>query len=113
MNYNSVEELFNAGTTNMSIIRDNSTITATVQLTGVDWFTYDGRVASNIYVSGRSYFGFNYSAAQLQVNNNNQGGVSSIFREEGTVLDIKFLKIRFFCILQSSDRNNKTQFLKI
>ena len=59
MNYNSIQEIFDAGITNMEVIRNNSKNDDGVDtLAGVDWFTFNGKVSSNIYVSGNMFLGF-------------------------------------------------------
>lgn len=65
-----------------------------VSVTGVDWFTYAGKTASTIYVSGNNFIGFGQNAEQLKICRRD-GAVYYIYRQEG-VLDSgkKFLKIR-------------------
>lgn len=96
MNYNSIEEIISAGIDHMTVIRNNSkNDDETDTLTGVDWFTFNGTVASRIYVSGNSWFGFGTSSEQLKVNRRDTA-VWSEYREEGTLFDYyRFLKIRW------------------
>jgi hypothetical protein len=96
MNYNSVEEILSSGTTNMTVIRNNSKNNdGTDTITGVNWFTFNGTVASTIYASGNSWIGFGSPSEHLKVNRRNSA-VWSIYREEGTLYDYyKFLKIRW------------------
>lgn len=96
MNYNSVEEIISAGITNMTAIRNNSkNDDGTDTLTGVDWFTFNGTVVSNIYVSGNTWFGFGTNSEQLKVNRRDTASWW-VYREEGTLFDFyKFLKIRW------------------
>lgn len=65
-----------------------------VSVTGVDWFTYAGKTASKIYVSGNNWVGFGQSVEQLKICRRD-GAVYDIYRQEG-VLDSnkKFLKVR-------------------
>ena len=96
MNYNSVQEILNAGTTNMTIIRNNNKQDdGTDTITGVSWFTYNGSVASTIYASGNSFIGFGSSNEHLKVNRRDCA-LYSLYREEGTLYGYyKFLKIRW------------------
>ena len=96
MNYNSVQEIFDAGITNMEVIRNNSkNDDGTDTLTGVDWFSFNNVVASNIFVSGNSWFGFGASSEQLRVNRRDTASYY-VYREEGTLFEYyKFLKIRW------------------
>jgi len=107
MNYNSIDEILSAGITNMEVIRDNTKQDdGTDTITGVSWFTFNGTVASTIYVSGNSWIGFGSSSEHLKVNRRN-GAMWSFYREEGTLYDYyKFLKIRW----KGYSRNSQTSF---
>lgn len=96
MNYNSIQEILSAGTTNMTVLRNNSKQDdGTDTITGVSWFTYDGKVASQIYASGNSFIGFGTSTEHLRVNRRD-GALWYLYREEGTLYGhYKFLKIRW------------------
>lgn len=96
MNYNSVEEIFSAGVTNMTVIRNNTKQDDGVDsLVGVDWFNFNGTTASTIYASGNSWIGFGSSSEHLKVNRID-GAMYSLYREEGTLGNqYRFLKIRW------------------
>lgn len=96
MNYNSIQEIFDAGITNMQVIRNNSrNDDSTDTLNGVSWFKFNNVVASNIYVSGNTWFGFGTNSEQLRVNRRDTA-VWWEYREEGTLFNLyKFLKIRW------------------
>lgn len=65
-----------------------------VSVTGVDWFTYAGKIASTIYVSGNSFIGFGQNAEQLKICRRD-GAIYYVYRQEGTLASGKrFLKIR-------------------
>jgi hypothetical protein len=65
-----------------------------VSVTGVDWFTYAGKTASTIYVSGNNFIGFGQNSEQLKIWRRD-GAVYYIYRQEGTLASGKrFLKIR-------------------
>ena len=95
-NYNSVEELFAAGITNMDVIRNNSKQDdGEDTVTGVDWFKFNNIIASSIYASGNTWFGFGSSSEQLKVNRRDTSSYY-VYREEGTLFGVyKFLKIRW------------------
>lgn len=96
MDYNSVQDIIDAGTENMTVIRNNSkNDEGTDSITGVDWFSFNGTVASTIYASGNSWFGFGASSEQLKVNRRDAASWY-IYREEGTLFShYQFLKIRW------------------
>lgn len=96
MNYNSIEEIFSAGITNMTVLRNNTKQDdGTDTITGVDWFNFNGTVASTIYANGNSWLGFGSSSEHLKVNRIDSA-LWSLYREEGTLYNyFKFLKIRW------------------
>lgn len=65
-----------------------------VEVPGVDWFTYAGNPATTIYVNGNNYIGFGVDEEQLKICNDD-GEIYYVYRQDGT-LDTgeKFLKIR-------------------
>lgn len=65
-----------------------------VSVTGVDWFTYAGKTASTVYVSGNNFIGFGQNAEQLKIWRRD-GAIYYVYRQEGTLTSGKrFLKIR-------------------
>ena len=65
-----------------------------VSVTGVDWFTYAGKTASTIYVSGNNFIGFGQNAEQLKIWRSD-GVIYYVYRQEGTLTSGKrFLTIR-------------------
>lgn len=63
--------------------------------TGASWFTFKNVVASSIYVSGNSWFGFGSSTEHLRVNRRD-AKMYYLYREEGTLYDhFNFLKFRW------------------
>lgn len=94
-NYESIASLLEAGTDNMEVIRNNSANDdGTDSITGVDWFTFNSKIVSTVYVSGNTYFGFGENSEHLKVNRQD-AKVYYIWREEGEVHGHKFLKIRW------------------
>lgn len=65
-----------------------------VSVAGVNWFTYAGKTASTIYVSGNNFIGFGQNAEQLKIWRRD-GAIYYVYRQEGTLTSGKrFLKIR-------------------
>lgn len=65
-----------------------------VSVAGVGWFTYAGKTASIIYVSGNNFIGFGQNAEQLKIWRRD-GAIYYVYRQEGTLTSGKrFLKIR-------------------
>lgn len=65
-----------------------------VSVTGVDWFTYAGKTASTIYVSGNNFIGFGQNTPHLKIWNRD-GSIYYVYRQNGTLNSgKKFLKIR-------------------
>nr|DAH78113.1 MAG TPA: Ig-like domain protein [Caudoviricetes sp.] len=65
-----------------------------VSVSGVDWFTYAGKTASTIYVSGNNFIGFGQNAEQLKIWRRD-GAIYYVYHQEGTLTSGKrFLKIR-------------------
>lgn len=61
---------------------------------GVDWFLYNGTVASKLYVSGYQWIGFGSAAVHLTVCRCD-GAMYYLYRQEGEVNGSRFLKIRW------------------
>jgi len=98
MNYNSINEIFAAGTTNMQILRNNTKQddgSDTVE--GVSWFSFgDYTSVSSISVNGNSYFSFGNSWDENLKVNRRDCAMYYLYREEGTLYNLyKFLKIRW------------------
>lgn len=65
-----------------------------VEVPGVDWFTYANNPVTTIYANGNNYIGFGVDDEQLKICNDD-GEIYYVYRQDGT-LDTgeKFLKIR-------------------
>lgn len=96
MDYNSINEILEAGITNMTILRNNSKQDdGNDTVTGVNWFAFNGVVTNNIYANGNSWIGFGSTSEHLKVNRRD-AVMYYLYREEGTLYDYyKFLKIRW------------------
>ena len=90
----SFDSLLNTTTGMTAIVNNKKNDNDVVRVTGVDWFTYAGKTASTIYVSGNNFIGFGKNAEQLKIWRRD-GAVYYIYRQEGTLTSGKrFLKIR-------------------
>ena len=95
-NYNSVQEILDAGITNMTCTRNNSKQDDGVdQLTGADWLSYMGNAVATIYVSGNTFLGFGSNTEHLKVDRRDTA-MWYLYREEGTLYNYyNFIKIRW------------------
>lgn len=86
-------------------------------IAGVDWFTYESRVASTIYVNSNSWVNLGKSpsssgsASTGQINIlRRDGQMHYLYRQEGSVGGIRFLKIRFEGYTQYSSSSATSQY---
>lgn len=95
-NYNSVQEIIDAGITNMTCLRNNSAQDdGTDTVTGADWLTFKGAAVATIYASGNTWLGFGSSTEHLKVNRRD-AKMWYLYREEGTLYGYyNFIKIRW------------------
>lgn len=66
----------------------------TDNITGVNWFSYGSIVCDNVYANGNSYIGFGANTADLKVNKRDNA-MYNLWREEGTLNGVRFLRIRW------------------
>ena len=71
-----------------AIVNNKKNDNDVVRVTGVDWFTYAGKTASTIYVSGNNFIGFGKNAEQLKIWRRD-GAVYYIYRQKGTLTSEK------------------------
>lgn len=90
----SFDSLLNTTTGMTAVVNNTKHDDDVVNVTGVDWFTYAGKTASTIYVSGNNFIGFGQNAEQLKIWRRD-GTIYYVYRQEGTLTSGKrFLKIR-------------------
>lgn len=104
--YKSLQAAIDAGTANMTAIRNNSrndSGTDTVA-TGIDWFYFNSVKATNLYASGNSWIGFGVSSQQLGVNYRDASSMS-VWSESGAIGHSKFFKLRWsgYSVWSASD----------
>jgi hypothetical protein len=105
--YNAVSEIF-ATTTEWTTIRDNNKQDdGTDTVAGVNWFTYAGRVCSNLYVSGNHWIGLGNSSSEDLKINRRDGATWYVHREEGKLFrHFKFLRLRVSGYTQYNQTSN-------
>lgn len=94
--YTSLQAAIDAGTTNMTAVRNNSGNddgTDTVA-SGITWFYFNSKQVTNLYVSGNSWIGFGESSEQLKVNRRD-AKVLYEWTETGTIGTNEFFKLRW------------------
>lgn len=90
----SFDSLLNTTTGMTAVVSNTKHDDDVVSVSGVDWFTYAGKTASTIYVSGNNFIGFGQNAEQLKICRRD-GAIYYVYRQEGTLTSGKrFLKIR-------------------
>ena len=90
----SFDSLLNTTTGMTAVVNNTKHDDNVVSVTGVDWFTYAGKTASTIYVSGNNFIGFGQNTEQLKIWRRD-GAIYYVYRQEGTLTSGKrFLKIR-------------------
>ena len=95
VDYGTVDEILET-TDNMTFIRNNSlNDDGTDVVDGVDWFQYNGKAASKLYVSGNSWIGIGENYEQLKIVRRD-ADLMTLRREEGTLWGTyRFLRVRW------------------
>ena len=93
--YGTIEDLLKS-TEHMEILRNNSLQDdGTDTVKGVDWFQFNGKAATKLYVSGNSWIGFGENTEQLKIVRRDTD-LMTLRREDGTLWGtFKFLRIRW------------------
>lgn len=90
----SFDSLLNTTTGMTTVVSNTRHDDDVVSVTGVNWFTYAGKTASTIYVSGNNFVGFGQNTPHLKIWNRD-GAIYYVYRQNGTLNSGKrFLKIR-------------------
>lgn len=95
-NYATLQAAIDAGTSNMTVLRNNSKNDdgTTTYATEIDWFKFNSVLVSNLYSSGNSWLGFGASAEQLKVNRRDCA-VWYEYKEIGIIGARRFFKFRW------------------
>ena len=80
----SFDSLLNTTTGMTAVVNNKKHDDDVVSVTGVDWFTYAGKTASTIYVSGNNFIGFGQNVEQLKIWRRD-GAVYYIYSQEGSL----------------------------
>lgn len=109
VDYGTVDEILET-TENMVFIRNNSlNDDGTDVVTGVDWFQFNGKAATNLYVSGNSWVGIGENAEQLKIVRRD-ADLMTLRREEGTLWGTyRFLRIRWEGYSVHNNRTDATR----
>lgn len=97
------EELLNTTDGMTAIFSGTRKDDETTTVTGVNWFEFDGRTASSIYVNSNSWivFGGTMPSGSSSSTNGNiniykrDGQQLSLYRQEGLIGSVKYLKLRY------------------
>lgn len=95
--YDSVEEMINAGITNMTVLVNNVAYddNAYTISNPPSWLKFNGITATSILASGNTWFGINSSTEHIKFNRRDTK-MYYLYREDGTVYDhFRFLKLRW------------------
>ena len=94
-NYESIIDIINSTDNLVKIIDNEGQDDNTIVVEGVDWFVFDERVASKIYVSGNSWIGLGTSSEQLNICRRD-GKLYTLSREVGTLYNYyDFIRIKW------------------
>lgn len=97
--YNSIDESLQAGTVNMSVLRDNVRSTdglRTISLGEVDWFIFNENTITSIFISADSWIGFGSPTTKnFQINDQTSCEVWDEFIESGYIRGHEYIKYRF------------------
>lgn len=95
--YSSLQAAIDAGTANMTVIRNNvgqddgvDTVDA-----GVDWFFFNSKKVSKIYVSGNSWIGFSSTSTENIKVNRRDAKMYYLYKEDGSIGTVRFIKLRW------------------
>lgn len=95
VDYASLSEMMNTTENMVKLINNSGQDDNVLSYTGVDWFTFNGKTASTIYVSGNSFIGLGKNAEQLKVCRRDTK-LWNLYKEEATLFGTyRVLKIRW------------------
>lgn len=109
LDYGTIADILK-NTANMTVLRNNSLQDdGTDTVAGVDWFQYNGKPATTLYVSGNSWIGFGENAEHLRIVRRDTD-LLTLRREEGTLWGLyRFLRIRWEGYSVHSNRIDATR----
>ena len=66
LDYGTIDDILKS-TENMAVLRNSLNDDSTDTIDGVDWFQYNGKTASKLYVSGNSWMGIGENTEHLRI----------------------------------------------
>lgn len=94
LDYGTIDDILKS-TENMTVLRNSLNDDSTDTIDGVDWFQYNGKTASTLYVSGNSWMGIGENTEHLRIVRRD-ADLMTLRREEGTLWGaFRFLRIRW------------------
>lgn len=94
LDYGTIDDILKS-TGNMTVLRNSLNDDSTDTINGVDWFQYNGKTASTLYVSGNSWMGIGENTEHLRIVRRD-ADLMTLRREEGTLWgSFRFLRVRW------------------
>ena len=94
LDYGTIDDILKS-TENMAVLRNSLNDDSTDTIDGVDWFQYNGKTASKLYVSGNSWMGIGENTEHLRIVRRD-ADLMILRREEGTLWGaFRFLRVRW------------------
>lgn len=94
LDYGTIDDILKS-TENMTVLRNSLNDDSTDTIDGVDWFQYNGKTASKLYVSGNSWMGIGENTEHLRIVRRD-ADLMTLRREEGTLWGaFRFLRVRW------------------
>ena len=94
LDYGTIDDILKS-TENMTVLRNSLNDDSTDTIDGVDWFQYNGKTASTLYVSGNSWMGIGENTEHLRIVRRD-ADLMTLRREEGTLWgSFRFLRVRW------------------
>ena len=96
MNYNNIQEIWDSGVTNMTVVVNNvKHDDDLVQVTPPSWLIFNNTSVSTLYCSGNSFIGVSSSTENIKMNRRDTA-MYYLYTEEGTILNTyNFFRIRW------------------
>lgn len=108
LDYGTIDDILQSAD-NMTVLRNTLNDDSTDTVTGVDWFQFNGKPASKLYVSGNSWVGFGSTSEHLRIVRRD-ADLMTLRREEGTLWGAyRFLRIRWEGYSVHNNRTNATR----
>lgn len=108
LDYGTIDDILKS-TENMAVLRNSLNDDSTDTIDGVDWFQYNGKTASKLYVSGNSWMGIGENTEHLRIVRRD-ADLMILRREEGMLWGaFRFLRVRWEGYSVHGNRNEDTR----